>query len=78
MIITKYLKLRKKYNTLELEYKTLKESVKTDLYKNLLHILDELEEVKRLRDDNKHLRKKVKLLKRIIREGDTNCKKKTH
>lgn len=41
MIITKYLKLRKKYNTLELEYKTLKESVKTDLYKNLLHRLDE-------------------------------------
>lgn len=78
MIITKYLKLRKKYNTLELEYKTLKESVKTDLYKNLLHILDELEEVKRLRDDNKHLRKKVKLLKEIIREGDTNCKKITH
>lgn len=78
MIITKYLKLRKKYNTLELEYKTLKESVKTDLYKNLLHILDELEEVKRLRDDNKHLRKKVKLLKEMIREGDTNCKKKTH
>lgn len=78
MIITKYLKLRKKYNTLELEYKTLKESVKTDLYKNLLHILDEPEEVKRLRDDNKHLRKKVKLLKEIIREGDTNCKKKTH
>lgn len=78
MIITKYLKLRKKYNTLELEYKTLKESVKTDLYKNLLHILDEPEEVKRLRDDNKHLRKKVKLLKEMIREGDTNCKKKTH
>lgn len=78
MIIPKYLKLRKKYNTLELEYKTLKESVKTDLYKNLLHILDEPEEVKRLRDDNKHLRKKVKLLKEIIREGDTNCKKKTH
>lgn len=78
MIITKYLKLRKKYNTLELEYKTLKESVKTDLYKNLLHRLDEPEEVKRLRDANKHLRKKVKLLKEIIREGDTNCKKKTH
>lgn len=78
MIITKYLKLRKKYNTLELEYKTLKESVKTDLYKILLHRLDEPEEVKRLRDDNKHLRKKVKLLKEIIREGDTNCKKKTH
>ncbi len=78
MIITKYLKLRKKYNTLELEYKTLKESVKTDLYKNLLHRLDESEEVKRLRDANKHLRKKVKLLKEIIREGDTNCKKKTH
>lgn len=78
MIITKYLKLRKKYNTLELEYKTLKESVKNDLYKNLLHRLDEQEEVKRLRDANKHLRKKVKLLKEIIREGDTNCKKKTH
>ena len=60
------------------ERESLKESVKTDLYKNLLHRLDELEEVKRLRDANKHLRKKVKLLKEMIREGDTNCKKKTH
>ncbi len=63
-----YLKLLRKYNTLESRYKVLEETVKEDCFKQLLIKLGEPIEIKRLRDENKRLRLKVKELKNLIKK----------
>lgn len=63
--------LEKKINTLENENETLKEVIKSELYKEFMSKLGEPLQMERLKEENKKLRKKVKLLKEILR-GDKN------
>lgn len=65
-------KLIKRVNTLELENETLKNTIKDELYKTFMEKLGEPQEMERLRNDNKALRKKVKTLKELIMEEHKN------
>ncbi len=65
--VSRYVKLLRKYNKLETEYETLKEDVKDECFKTILEKLGEPLEIKRLREENKRLRIKVKDLKRKIK-----------
>ena len=58
-----------KINSLENEIETLNNSIKDELYKEFLKKLGETTENERLKKENKILRKKVKTLKEIIKEG---------
>ena len=69
-----YMKLLKKYNTIQGELEVLKETVKDELYKKWMDKLGEPLEIERLRKENKDLRKKIKVLKEIINEGDKKKK----
>ena len=69
-----YMKLLKKYNTIQGELEILKETVKDELYKKWMDKLGEPLEIERLRKENKDLRKKIKVLKEIIKEGDKKKK----
>lgn len=62
-------KMRKRINTLETENETLKNTIKDELYKIFMKKLSEPEEVKRYKEDNVRLRKQIKVLKQIIKEG---------
>lgn len=62
-------KLYIKINTLENENDSLKCIIKDELYKTFMAKLNEPLEVERLRKDNKNLRKKIKLLKELVKEG---------
>ena len=62
-----YIKLRKKYNTLEMEYEVLKEYVKNKCFDELISKIGEPLELKRLRKENRTLRTKIKELKKIIK-----------
>jgi len=64
-----YLKLLRKYNTLESKYNSLEETVKEDCFKQLIMKIGEPLEIKRLRDENKRLRLKVKELKNLIKKS---------
>lgn len=57
-------KQRKKINTLELELDTLKEKVKSELYKKIIDKLDEPTIITRLRKENKRLKEKLEELKK--------------
>lgn len=64
-----YIKLLRKYNSLETEHEVLKEYTKTDSFNKLIAKLGEPLEIKRLREENKRLRIKVKELKnQLIRK----------
>lgn len=63
-------KLRKRVNTLELENEVLKNTIKDELYKIFMKKLNEPEENKRYKEDNIRLRKEIKILKQIIKEGE--------
>lgn len=69
-----YMKLLKKYNSVQGELEVLKETVKDELYKKWMDRLGEPLEMERLRKENKDLRKKIKVLKEIIKEGDKQKK----
>ena len=62
-------KAQMKINSLENEIETLNNSIKDELYKEFLKKLGETTENERLKKENKILRKKVKTLKEIIKEG---------
>ena len=62
-------KMRKKINTLETENEVLKNAIKDELYKIFMKKLAEPEEAKRYKEDNIKLRKQIKVLKQIIKEG---------
>ena len=63
-------KLRKRVNTLELENEVLKNTIKDELYKIFMKKLNEPEENRRYKEDNIRLRKEIKILKQIIKEGE--------
>ena len=62
-------KMRKKINTLETENEVLKNAIKDELYKIFMKKLAEPEEIKKYKEDNIRLRKQIKVLKQIIKEG---------
>jgi hypothetical protein len=62
-------KAQMKINSLENEIETLTNSIKDELYKEFLKNLGDSVENERLKKENKNLRKKVKVLKEIIKEG---------
>lgn len=68
MRIIKFFDMRKKYNSLKLEYEILKKSVETGLFESYLAHLNSPIEMDRLRKENKKLRMQVKSLKEIIKE----------
>ena len=59
----------RRLNTLENELETLKNIIKSELYKEFMKKLDEPIEAERLRKENKKLRQKIKILKEMIKEG---------
>ena len=61
--LTRYIKLLRKYNKLETEYEVLREYTKEHCFDKLMDKMGEPLEVKRLREENKRLRIKVKELK---------------
>lgn len=62
-----YIKLRKKYNTLESKYEALVEDIKNECFDKVLQAIGHPIEIKRLRDENKRLRIKIKELKGKIK-----------
>lgn len=62
-------KMRKRINTLETENETLKNIIKNELYKAFMKKLNDSEADKRYKEDNVRLRKQIKVLKQIIKEG---------
>ena len=62
-----YIDLLRKYNTLELKYETLRTQIKEECFKQLLNTLNEQSQVKRLKEENKKLRLKIKELKTAIK-----------
>ena len=63
-----YLKLMKKYNKLELEYQSLQEMIKDHCFDRLLDTVGQPLEIKRLRQENKRLRIRLKALKKEIKK----------
>lgn len=64
-MIIEYLKLKRKYNKLQLEYDTLKEEIKNKCFEAVLEKIGEPITIKRLKDENKRLRIKLKEYKRV-------------
>ena len=62
-------KMRKRINTLENENEMLKNIIKDELYKSFMNKLNDSEADKRYKEDNLRLRKQIKVLKQIIKEG---------
>lgn len=65
-----YLKLLRKYNTLESKYESLKSDIKEDCFNKIINKLGEPLEIKRLREENKRLRIKNKELKAEIKKAN--------
>lgn len=61
-----YIKLRKKYNKLKLNYEILEEYEKNKTFKKILEKFNESEKLKLLTAENKYLRAELKRLKNII------------
>ena len=61
--------LNKRINTLELELEVLKNTVKSELYKEFIAKLNEPEEIIKLREENKKLREERKVLKRLLKDN---------
>lgn len=64
-MISEYLKLKRKYNKLQLEYDTLKEEIKSKCFETLLEKIGEPITIKRLKEENKRLRIKLKEYKGV-------------
>jgi len=67
--IIKYLNLLKKYNKLENAYQVLEQSCEEKVLNKYMDKLCESEINKKLRDENKYLRRKNKLLKNQLLEN---------
>lgn len=68
------LKMRRRINTLEAENESLKNTIKDELYKEFMKKLGEPDENKRLREENKRLRLKIKDYKEEILNANSNKK----
>ena len=65
--LSRYIKLLRKYNKLESEYEVLREYTKEHCFDKLIDKIGEPDEVKRLREENKRLRIRLKELKQQIK-----------
>lgn len=65
-----YRELLKKYNTLANEHELLLELSKNDLFNSTMCEADKEIRLKKLKDENRHLREKIKTLKEIIKNGE--------
>ena len=65
--LSRYIKLLRKYNRLETEYEVLREYTKEHCFDKILDKIGEPDELKRLREENKRLRIRVKELKKQIK-----------
>lgn len=68
--IHSYVELLKKYNTLQNDYEILKELVKEDAFEKMLSNADKDLKIIKLEKENKSLRKKLKTLKEIMKNGE--------
>ena len=64
--VTRYIKLLRKYNTLETEYEVLRDYVKENSFNKLIEKIGEPDRVKKLEEDNKRLRLKIKEYKELL------------
>lgn len=72
MIFTKiknYAELQKEYNTLLNQYEILEELVKEEVIEKLFSNADKDIKLSKLEAENRNLRKKIKMLKEIIKNG---------
>lgn len=67
----KVIKLYKRINTLENENETLKKIIKDELYDAFMNKLYETDEIKRLKDENKRLRRKNEQRKNIMHNNSS-------
>ena len=74
---TRYIKLLRKYNTLETEYEVLRDYVKENSFNKLIDKIGEPEKIQKLREDNKRLRLKIKEYKELLNKktGEVSRKK---
>lgn len=63
--------MRKRINTLENELDTLKEIIKGELYKSFMDKLGEPDTLKRLKEENKKLRQRIKSYKEEIKNDNS-------
>lgn len=68
----KYIKLLKKYNSLELENERLKDIIKDELYKGFMEDITLSEQVESLKEENQKYRNKIKELKKDKIESEVN------
>lgn len=64
-------KLYKRINTLENENETLKKIIKDELYNAFMNKLYETDEIQRLKDENKRLRRKNEQRKNIMHNNSS-------
>lgn len=69
-----YLKLRKKYNTLKINYDVLESETKEETFKIRMASSNDRAELKRLRKNSKNDRLTIKELKRKLHEKETKNK----
>ncbi len=70
MKIIKYIKLLKKYNSLELKCEELKNIIKDELYKGFMEDITLSEQIESLKRENEKYRNKIKELKKEKMEGE--------
>lgn len=65
-------KMRMRINSLENDKEMLEEIIKSELYKAFMDKLGEPDTIKRLKEENKRLRQKIKSYKEEIKYGNSN------
>ena len=75
--VTRYIKLLRKYNTLETEYEVLRDYVKENSFNKLIDKIGEPDKVKKLEEDNKRLRIKIKEYRELLnrKSSDVSIKR---
>lgn len=68
-------KMRKRINTLEGQVETLESVIKDELFRIFMDKLGEPQKVERLENENKQLRKKIKLYKEMIMEDHNGTRR---
>lgn len=68
--ILSYAELKKKYNALQVEHEILEALVKEDVVDKLFSNADKEIKIVKLEKENRNLRKKVKTLKEILKNGE--------
>ena len=73
--LTKYIKLLRKYNTLETEYEVLLQYVKDDSFNKIIEKIGEPDRIKSLEEDNQRLRIKIKEYKELMKQKSSCIRK---